>query len=551
MQKTCSQCKASYKVDDTDLAFLKEFSAEAPDHCPNCRSQARMIHRNEHSLFKRTCDLCQKEVVAMYPRDVSFPVYCQSCFWGDGWDPFTYGKDYDPARSFFEQYAELLSAVPHLAIINKQSQNSEYCNYAYAQKDCYLTFGSHYEEDCLYDAYATKNTSSMDFLWMYVSELVYDSLFLKNCYRCVHLEHCEDCNDCYFSRDLKGCKNCLFCTNLHQKQYHVFNKSCTKEEFEKKIAEFKLHTYSGYMAAVHMFHGTVSLQDPVRAAYQIQCEDCEGSILMNCKNMRHCFDCADSEDCTYGFQVDNTHNCMDIDYMGYDKSERSYQLIGCLGLFECLCCNACWNGSNVYYGQFCFSCHDCFGCASLHQKRSCILNKQYEKSEYDQLRQKIIHDMQQSGEWCQFFPAALSPFGYNESMSQDWFPLSRQEVEQHDYFWREPSEPTGYTKSVPAEKLPDSIDDIPDDILNWAVVCQKSSRPFRIVERELEFYRTLRLPIPRLHPEERHSVRTARRHPRQLWNRSCMKCNKDIQTTYSPDRLEIVYCEECYLAEVY
>lgn len=36
-----------------------------------------------------------------------------------------------------------------------------------------------------------------------------------------------------------------------------------------------------------------------------------------------------------------------------------------------------------------------------------------------------------------------------------------------------------------------------------------------------------------------------------LYARECAKCATQIQTSYSPDRPEIVYCEQCYLKEVY
>ena len=106
-------------------------------------------------------------------------------------------------------------------------------------------------------------------------------------------------------------------------------------------------------------------------------------------------------------------------------------------------------------------------------------------------------------------------------------------------------------KIIPAEKLPDSIDDIPDDVLNWAVRCEATGRPFRIIKQELEFYRKMRLPVPRLHPDERHRRRMALRNPRKLWKRPCGKCGKEMETTYAPERPEIVYCESCYLQEVY
>jgi len=40
------------------------------------------------------------------------------------------------------------------------------------------------------------------------------------------------------------------------------------------------------------------------------------------------------------------------------------------------------------------------------------------------------------------------------------------------------------------------------------------------------------------------------RNPRKLYDRKCDKCSIDIKTTYSPERPEIVYCEECYNKEI-
>jgi len=100
-------------------------------------------------------------------------------------------------------------------------------------------------------------------------------------------------------------------------------------------------------------------------------------------------------------------------------------------------------------------------------------------------------------------------------------------------------------------KLPENISDIPDDILNWALTCEVSRRPYRIIKKELEFYRKHNLPIPRRHPDQRHLDRMSLRNPRKLYDRNCMKCGIEIKTTYSPERPEIVYCEECYKKEIY
>ena len=31
-------------------------------------------------------------------------------------------------------------------------------------------------------------------------------------------------------------------------------------------------------------------------------------------------------------------------------------------------------------------------------------------------------------EWGEFFPSSISPFGYNETVAQDYYPMTREEV---------------------------------------------------------------------------------------------------------------------------
>ena len=548
---TCITCGTSFGDTKEDLNFYKEIGVPTPTDCPSCRSQCRCIHRNERNLYRRSCDLCKNTIVAMYSSSAPFPVYCTSCFYGDHWNPLDFGKEYDPNQSFCKQLGELYATIPHLAIMNKQSQNSEYCNYSFANKNCYLTGGSHYEEDCLYGAYSTKNKDCVDCLWAYGSELLYETMFCKNCYASAFLDHCEDCQECFFSRDLKGCAHCLFSANLRQKKFCVFNEQKSEQEYRKILDELSLSTFSGFENAKRTYRTELPRRFPVRASYLVQCENCEGDTLSNCKNMRQCFYGSDSEDCAYGMQVDGTYSSLDIDYMGYDRSERLYQAIGCLGLFDCIVCNACWNGNGLRYCQSCFSCTDCFGCLSLQQQKYCILNKQYTKETYKELITKIVAHMTQTKEWGTFFPPTLSPFGYNESMAQDWVPLQKEEALKRGHRWKDDEEIPNVSKVIDAKRLPDAIDDIPDDVLNWALRCSQTSRPFRIVKKELDFYRRMRLPVPHIHPDERHRQRKTLRNPRKLWVRSCAICSKTIQTTFAPDRPEKIYCEACYLKEVY
>jgi hypothetical protein len=217
-----------------------------------------------------------------------------------------------------------------------------------------------------------------------------------------------------------------------------------------------------------------------------------------------------------------------------------------------MACFYVWYGSNVYYSLECHHNHNLFGCVGLTNQQFCILNKQYAKDEYETLVAKIIESMRASGEWGEYLPAAISPFAYNETIAQEYFPLTKESAEKGGWRWRdEREEITKTEKKIPGHALPEDITSVPDDMINWPIECEATGRPFQIVKQELDFYRKMQLPVPHVHPDERHKQRMARRNPYKLWMRPCAKCKKAIETNYAPERPERVYCEECYLREVY
>jgi hypothetical protein len=104
-------------------------------------------------------------------------------------------------------------------------------------------------------------------------------------------------------------------------------------------------------------------------------------------------------------------------------------------------------------------------------------------------------------------------------------------------------------KVIPANMLPNNIADIPNDILNWAIECEVTKKPFKIIAQELDFYRKHDLSIPKRSPDQRHIDRIKKRNPKKLFSSFCDKCKSAIKTTYSPDNPEIIYCDKCYLKE--
>jgi len=209
----------------------------------------------------------------------------------------------------------------------------------------------------------------------------------------------------------------------------------------------------------------------------------------------------------------------------------------------------CWYDDSVFYSIECFNSKNLFGCAGLKNKQYCIFNKQYSKEEYEKLAGRIIEHMQKTGEWDEYLRPEVCTMKYNETIANEYFPLDRSTAIEQGWEWWDKPEISLY--KGPHAEVPENIKDISDDICNKILKSEKSGKLYKIIPQELRFYMENGLPVPLKSPDERHLERLARRNPYKLWSRNCAKCGTEIQTTYAPDRPEKVYCEKCYLKEIY
>jgi hypothetical protein len=559
MQKTCKQCGNGFEISEADLVFYarlsptigsKTFAIPTPTLCPRCRAQRRLSWRNERKLYHRKCDLTGKQIISIFSDDKPITVYDQKAWWSDKWDALSYGLDFDFNRSFFEQFDALLKRVPQMNVIGENNENSDYCNLTANCKNCYLVFESSNNEDCLYGYWQQKSKDCCDVSFSHECERCYE---LDNCYGCYDLRFSRNCTNCFsssFLLDCIGCKNCLFCVNLRQKEYCIFNKQVTKEEYEKKLKEIRSGSYAAVEAAQKEFEA-FCLSQVHRHMQAVQAEDCTGDYIQESQHCYECFHAHLAEDCAYAEHVwRNSKNNMDVSTVGRD-AELIYESINTgIGAFHDLFCNQCWSGtSELLYCSNCFSSKNCLGCIGLVKKQYCIFNKQYSKEDYEILAAKIIEHMRDLGEWGEFFPATFSPFGYNETVAQEQFPLSEQEAVKLKLKWHEEDENNQYLGK--SAELTDSIAEVDEAITKEILRCTQSGKLFKIIPQELAFYKSMNLPLPRLCPEERHRHRMSKRNPNRLWTRNCSSCGLSIQTTYSPERTEKVLCEACYLKTVY
>jgi hypothetical protein len=593
-KKVCQNCRKNFTVQSEDLDFYEKLKVPPPTFCPDCRLQRRILWRCERSLYKRTCDLCGKSIISVYSKDKPYKVYCRECFHGDAWDPLSFGRDYDFARSFFEQFKELQHDVPRQFAFAFQNVNSDYTNGSAFNKNCYLIFVSDHNEDSQYSYSIYNCRNSADLLNSNECELCYECITCVKCYLVLFSKDCSSSQNLYFCRNLANCHDCVGSANLRNRQYCIFNEQYSKEDYQKKLEELKLSTRAGLEDIGRLAHEFWK-KFPQKYIHGFQNQDVAGDYIFNSKNCDRCFDAETLEDCKFLNQANKSKFVYDA-YVCVDGSEYSLEFVGGLGARNAKFCLWPFTDFDVDYADSCENSNDLFGCVSLHKKQYCILNKQYSKEEYGTLRARIIEQMKtmpyvdtkgRTYSYGEFFPSDICEFGYNESVVQEYYPLTREEALRQGYKWKDP-EDKGYVPTLKPENIPDSIEGVEDAVTREIIGCQHRgacnhgcTEAFRVTSAELQFYKRLNIPLAVLCFNCRHFARLENKNPTRLVHRACMcmgvisdmrhttggmenapykntvrhfhgdsVCPNEFETTYPPDKPDIIYCEACYQSEV-
>lgn len=596
--KICQNCKTEFRIELIDFEFYEKIQVPPPTFCPACRLQRRLATQNQRMLYRRTCDLCSKSVLTMYKEGMPFPVYCVQCWESDKWDPYEYGVAYDFGKPFFQQMRELQDRVPRraLVILPQTFVNSDYNNMAHQLRDCYLLFNSDMNENCMYGSEIEHSKDCIDLTMSENSQLSYESVDTMHSSKIFYSLDCEKSHDIWFSKDMVNCSDCVGCVNLRNKQYCIFNKQYTKEQYEVEVKKLGIGAYSENQKLQRKF-AEFTLKYPSRYMHGRHNVDSTGDYINHSKNTKDSFVTLEGENCRFCMWliVKPNKDCYDYTQFG-ENSERVYEtLTSGLGISDLKFSMYCTNEltrltycDNVLQGS-----SDLFGCVSLKKAEYCILNRRYTKGEYEALVPRVIEHMNtmpyegKNGrvyKYGEYFPIELSLYDYNETDAQEYFPLTEEQALAQGLRWKK-VETKAYEATMSWDDLPNDIRDVPDSIVNEMILCKSWSddsvhaqghnctKVFKLLPRELEFYRSNSLPLPRHCPNSRHILRVARRNLPRYYTRECQcagiassnstyqntashqhhegaVCSNEFQTSYAPDRPEIIYCEQCYQAEV-
>jgi len=580
--RNCQSCKKDFTIEPDDFGFYEKIKVPPPTFCSECRMIRRMNFRNARALYKRKVEHAEADVFSSFRPDSPLTIYEQSYWWSGDWNAMQQGRSYDFSHPFFTQLKDLMQKIPWPSGYNLRSVNSEYCNNVNDLKNCHLLFNSGFSESCAYGAEILRCNEVFDATKVVGCELSRELLDCEKCNRVFFSHDCVGCSEVYFSQNLVGCHDCFGCINLRHKQYHIFNKQHTKEEYKEFLSKLNLGSHKT-VEEMQEKSSRHFLNFPHRYAHGQNNSNVSGDYLDHSKNTYWSYLCREMEDCKYCQLILflPSRNSYDITVAGgelcYEVEEGGGYGVkfSWLALPKNLKTRQI-NLSDMEYSMECFNSSYLFGCVGLKNKQYCILNKQYTETEYAKLVPKIIKHMNDMPyvdakgkvyRYGEFFPPELSPFCYNETIASEYFPKTKEEVLAQGYKWKE-KEKRDYKIEIESEDLPDHIKDAPDSIVGRIIGClhrggcnEQCTEAFRIIESELVFLKRMNIALPWLCPNCRHFQRLRKRNPLRLWHRRCMcevekhghnsPCPNEFETSYSPDRPEMVYCEECYKREVY
>lgn len=584
MLKTqCKYCTKDMILEDSDFEIYDKFSPvinwkkypiKPQSVCSDCFEQRRLSFRNKRNLYKRKCDFSGKEMISLYSPNKKYKIYNKDVWWSDKWNALDYAMIFDENKWFFDQLDELVHNVPfpNLSIVN--SENSEYNDGLVNSKNAYMCFWNNNLEDAYYTEESRLVKDSSDIWWSSEIEKSYECIDSANMFNSKYCSNWSNCSNTIFCKRCNNCHNCFMCYGIEWKKFHILNKEYTEEEYKLRMKDIDLSDYDKLKSYKKMYRD-FELTIPHVNLQTYAAENCMWDYVYNSKNAFNCFNVVWVQDCKNLYEWWRCSNVYDSSFV-YDLE---WPVIGSVNVFM--------NSKNVFFSEYIYdnsfnifysfnlkSCKNCFWCVWLVGKEYCIFNRQYKMEDYAVEVERIIKTMMKNDIWWEFFPCFLSRFWYNETEANEYYPLTPPSIPplkgegrmfQFSPFsskgkglgigvfnWSNYIQPLPKVdKIIPASLLPSKTQDIPDDILNRALKCEETGKPYRINKAELKFYRDNKLSIPRFHYDTRYKHRLLSKNQRILYDRKCDKCKKEIKTTYEPERPEIVYCETCYNNYIY
>lgn len=540
INRTCRVTGREFTLSPQAQELCRRLEVPLPTIHPIERLRKLCAFSNYINLFRGTCALTGEKTLSIYRPNAPFPVYATPVWWSEAWSPLSYGRSYDFSKLFFDQFYQLMTVVPQaaLSVTYTTLENCDYINGASYCKQCYLLCHGAHCEDCYYCFGGWRSRDCIDCNSIKDSELCYDGCELLNCYQVRHSFNCRNCRDSAFLWNCIGVSDCFGCVNQRSGRFKWFDEQLSEADFRRRWSEIRWDDYGEIEGLRSRFHQLVrqAIQPAIRG---IQFENSTGDFINNCSDCERCYQSLELRDCVNCMRLEDSHDCMDVyafglkceqlycvTRSGFNSTNIKFSTLGYL------------NASDLEYCMWCPGCKDCFGCIGLQKQQYCILNKQYSKSEYFELKRRIVAQMSDPAftppdcRYGEYFPYSCAPYPYNDSDAQLLFPLAREEALARGAQWADDEiAPPAHGKFNPYILR---TSDVAGTEIAGEFECLSSKRPFRITKPELKIYRERSYPLPREDWKSRLLRREALKNGYELYPHKCELSGREISSTFPP-----------------
>jgi hypothetical protein len=144
-----------------------------------------------------------------------------------------------PEAEVRRKLQEIIFKIPQVHAEQIENNNSDYCDYAYFNNNCYYCFDCAYDEDSGYlvTSYNCKDCWNSNNLVR--SEQSAECAYSEDLYNCFKVSDSSRCTDSYYLEDCNDCHDCFGCVKLANKSYCILNIQYTKDEYFKKLEDLK------------------------------------------------------------------------------------------------------------------------------------------------------------------------------------------------------------------------------------------------------------------------------------------------------------------------
>lgn len=450
-------------------------------------------------------------VLSRYPTSSRiWGVVSPAVFEQDRADLWKLGRDYDFSQSFEYNLGVLMSNISFPNLIQfENNENTDYGDIILGSKNVYLSIVISESENVLYcsNVFQSKNVYN-SFLVEDGSENIYYSKGIRKSQEIFYSKFIESSYDLWFCADCIWCQNCMFCNGLENKSYYIKNIAYSPEDYQKQKAKI-LTSYQHYMSWYEDIKskGRNIACESVTGGHNIFCQDASNSFLSRWLNKGRNVILA------LGRSDENFEKLFDV--IGSSEEENSdvyaWKWIG-IWSSHVYCSAEIGSSSNIFHSFSLIWCSYMIGCVWMKNASYCICNKQYSKSQWYEIANKVFSQMEQEWVLGKMISPRNNPFYFNDTMAWCMWDFHKQEVEKEGYMWRDSKIKVDIPEDADVVHVSELWNyqwfngnkkwSISPEILK-KVIKDKKGDFYKIVQIEYDFLMKYWLPLPEKHWMER------------------------------------------------